>query len=185
MPKLTFAQSREEADYSTVLAEYRRALAGRKKERLLMVLKSLEGIRVRKIAQIVKRSVQTVRYWLTRWNIDGVIGLEDHKHTGRPSLLSPHQQQQLIDFVIEQVKSKGRITCREVARWVKETFNRQIHPESIRRLLENRCISWQKAGTADHRANKAAQQAFVEQLHQRIDDEPDTRFFFATKSFFS
>jgi transposase len=181
MPKLTFAKSREEADYSTVLYEYRRAKAGRKKERLLMVLLSLEGIRAPQIAQTVKRSVTTVRHWLNRWNTDGFCGLEDHPHTGLSSLLSPHQQQQLIDFVIEPVGAKGRITCREVAHWVKQTFNRQIHPESIRRLLQNQSISWQKAGTTDHRANEADQQAFVEQLHQRIDQQPNTRFFFATK----
>ena len=93
MPKLTFAKSGEHADYSMVLSEYRRAKTGRKKERLLMVLLSLEGQRVRKIAQIVKRNVQTVRYWLNRWNIDSLIGLEDHKHTGRLPLLPQHQQQ--------------------------------------------------------------------------------------------
>jgi transposase len=181
MPKLTFAKSRADADYSTVRKQYLRAQTGRKKERLLMVLLSLEGERAPKIGKIVKRSVQTVRYWLNRWNTDGFCGLEDNKHTGRPSLLLQHQQQQLIDWVIEQVESKGRITCREIAYWVKETFNRQIHPESVRRLLQSHCISWQKAGTTDHRANEDDQQAFIEQLHQRIDQEPDTRFFFATK----
>ena len=181
MPKLTFAKSGQHADYSMVRKEYRRAKTGRKKERLLMVLLSLEGIRVRKIAQMVKRDVATVRYWLNRWNTDGFCGLEDNKHTGRPPLIPLYQQQQLIDFVIEQVTSKGRITCREIAQWIKETFSLQIHPESIRRLLQARCISWQKAGTRDHRANEGDQKAFIEDLDKRRNQEPDTRFFFATK----
>jgi hypothetical protein len=112
MPKLTFAKSRADADYSTVRKQYLRAQTGRQKERLLMVLLSLEGERAPKIAQIVKRSVATVRYWLNRWNLLGFCGLEDNKHTGRPLRLTQPQQHQLIDWVIEQVDSKGRITCR-------------------------------------------------------------------------
>lgn len=181
MPQPIFAQPSEEADYQSVLLAYRRAETGRKKERLQIVLLSLEGKTPPQIAPLVKRHVYTVRYWLHQYNCGGLAALGDKPHPGRTPLLTPSQQQQTIDWVKAQLATRGRVTCRQIAAWVKQTFDPEIHPESLRRLLHAHRCSWQKAGKRDHRANEAEQRQFIEELNQRKTEQPDTRFFFATK----
>lgn len=181
MAQPIFAQPSEAADYQTVLLAYRRAETGREKERLQIVLLSLEGKTPPQIAPLVKRHVYTVRYWLHQFNRGGLAALVDKPHPGRTPLLTPSEQQQTIDWVKAQVETKGRVTTRHIAAWVKQTFGKEIHPESLRRLLHAHRCSWQKAGKRDYRANKAQQRQFVEALDQRKTERPDTRFFFATK----
>ena len=165
MPQPIFAQPSSEADYQSVLLAYRRAETGRKKERLQIVLLSLEGKTPPQIAQLVQRHVYTVRYWLHQFNCGGLSALGDKPHPGRSPQLTPSQQRQTIDWVKAQLTTRGRVTCRQIAAWVKQTFNQEIHPESLRRLLHAHRCSWQKAGKRDHRANEAEQRQFIEALH--------------------
>ncbi len=103
MPQPIFAQPSEEADYQAVLLAYRRAETGRKKERLQIVLLSLEGKTPPQIAPLVKQHVYTVRYWLDQFNCGGIAALEDKPHPGRTPLLTPEKQQQTIDWVKAQL----------------------------------------------------------------------------------
>lgn len=184
MPIPYFAKPHGNADKTMVEAAYRTASTGQLKERLLMVLLSLEGYRASAIASIVHRDVDTVLHWLHCWNEFGFTGLYDRPYSGRPPILTSDEEEKMVSWVLDEVSSGRRLTCRQIAAWVKETFGKSIDEESVRRILHKHKYSWQKPGTKDHRADPKAQAEFSQQLEQRMKDEPNTRFFFSDEAIF-
>ncbi len=184
MPSPYFATPYGNIGPAIVEAVYRVASDGRIKERLLMVLLSLEGHRASKIAQIVHRDVDTVLLWLHRWNSSGFLGLHDSPHSGRPSVLTPDEQRQTVDWVQKEVASGKRLTCSQITGWIKTTFGKSIDHDTVRRLLHQHLCSWQKAGKKDYRADEKQQEEWNENLKQRMHQEPKTRFFFLDEAIF-
>lgn len=184
MPAPYFAKPYETWDKTKVEAAYRVASDGRLRERLLIVRLSLEGHRASFIASSVFRDVDTVLHWLHRWNASGLSGLSDRPYSGRPPVLTSAEEAQMIAWVFDQVSSGKRLTCRQIAFWLRETFGKSLEEERVRRLLHKHKCSWQKAGTRDHRADPEAQAAFLEELEARMETEPEVRFFLAMKPSF-
>jgi transposase len=71
-----------EAEYKE-LKSHRRQASSKDSEKILMVLLSAEGRSVSEISEILKRHPHTVRYWLTRYNQEGISGLRRKYSHGR------------------------------------------------------------------------------------------------------
>jgi len=184
MPAPYFAESYDNNGHLAVEAAYRTASDGRLKERLLIVLLSLEGYRPSEIAGIVHRDTDTVLTWLHRWNESGFGGLCDRPYSGRPPVLNHEEQEQIIRWVSEEVRSGKRLTCRQIAEHISEVFGKTADHDCVRRMLHRHGCSWQKPGTKDHRADPELQKKFREELGNRMDNEPQTRFFFTDEAIF-
>lgn len=181
MPAPYFAHPYNDYNLEKVEEAYRKASDGRLKERLLMVLLSLEGKKADEIAEITHRCRDTVLKWLHRWNEEGFNGLKDKPYSGRPPILTESEVQKMLQWVCEKAYSGGRLTCKQIALWVKETQNKVIDDESIRRILHQNGFSWKKPQARDHRADPEAQAEFMKELEERMESESDTRFFFSMK----
>jgi len=184
MPAPYFAKPCENNDHLAVEAAYRAASDGRSEERLLIVLLSSEGYRPSEIAGIVHRDTDTVLTWLHRWNESGFDGLCGRPYSGRPSVLNPEEQEKVIKWVSEEVRSGKRLTCRQIAEHISEVSGKTADHDSVRRMLHRHGCSRQKPGTKDHRADPDLQKKFREELRNRMDNEPQTRFFFTDEAIF-
>lgn len=171
-------------DHATVEAAYRIASDGRVKERLLIVLLSMEGYRPSAIAPIVHRDTDTVLTWLHRWNDSGFEGLHDRPYSGRPPVLSPEEQEQTVKWAPDTVSPGKRLTCRHIACHIQNVFGKTLDEDSVRRMMHRHNCSWQKPGTKDHRADPEEQRKFQKTLQDRMENEPGTRFFFTDECIF-
>ncbi len=184
MPAPYFAEPYGNNGHLAVEAAYRTASDGRLKERLLNVLLSLEGYRPSEIAGIVHRDTDTVLLWPHRRNESGFGGLSDRPYSGRPPVLNPEEQERIIKWVSEEVCSGKRLTCRQIAEHISEVFGKTPDHDSVRRMLHRHGYSMQKPGTKDHRADPESQKKFQEELRERMNKEPQTRFFFTDEAIF-
>jgi len=185
MPGPYFAEPYGNADHCMVENMYKIASEGRVKERLLMILLSMEGRHAPEIAEIVHRDTDTVLTRLHRWNEEGFDGLHDRIYPGRPPALSSEEQNRIVRWVSEEVESGKRLTCRQISLYIAENMGKTVDHDTVRRMLHSHNRSWQKPGTRDHRADPALQEQFGEQLRKRMETEPEVRFFFADEVFFS
>lgn len=121
-----------------VLAAYRKA-AGRQKERYHIVLLSLQGEGCERISAIVMRRIETVRKWLNRYNDGGLEGLDDAPIPGRPSTLTPEEQDALRTAVDKGPQAYGlkfpNWTCKSLSWWLHRTYGKDLSQERVRTLL--------------------------------------------------
>ena len=97
MPRLCAVRdvTEEEARAVERLARSRTAPA-RLVERARIVWLARQGWRVPAIARAARRSEQTVRRWIERFNALGLDGLADAARTGRPPTYTPEQVGEVV-----------------------------------------------------------------------------------------
>jgi len=121
-----------------VLAAYRQA-SGRVKERYHIVLLSLQGQPCPAISKLVRRSPEAVRGWLNRYNAEGLEGLADREHPGRPGRLTDEERGALKDAVAKGPQANGlnfaTWDCKSLSWWLHRKYGKQVSQERVRTLL--------------------------------------------------
>ena len=97
-------------------ADARRCAASRMRDgavvrRALALAMVLEGASRAAAAQSCGMDRQTIRDWIHRYNAEGIGGLYDRPHPGRPARLSPAQMTDLKRVVIEGRTQLGMAWC--------------------------------------------------------------------------
>jgi transposase len=67
--------------------------------RLLAIAMALDGASREEAARCAGMDRQTLRDWVLRYNAEGVEGLRDRPHTGRPPLLAPELEKELAQLI--------------------------------------------------------------------------------------
>lgn len=67
--------------------------------RLLAIAMALDGASREEAARCAGMDRQTLRDWVVRYNAEGVAGLRDRPHTGRPFLLAPELEPELARLI--------------------------------------------------------------------------------------
>ena len=67
--------------------------------RLLAIAMALEGLSREEAARRAGMDRQTLRDWVVRYNAEGVEGLRDRVRPGRPALLAPELEAELIQLI--------------------------------------------------------------------------------------
>lgn len=129
---------------STSAVRYRRAM---------MILASAGGDRVPVIARLVQADEDTVRDVIHRFNEIGLARLDPQWAGGRPRLLSPDDE----DFVIQTATTRPtklgqpftRWSIRKLAAFLRKVHGRVIHigREALRMLLARRGVTFQRTKT--------------------------------------
>ena len=126
----TAAQLRAAAEASPDDAAARRMLA------LALVL---EGKSRAQAAEQCGMDRQTLRDWVHRYNAEGLDGLRDRAHSGRPPRLSPEQQAELARIVQagRGTPSPGpqRWRAIDLQAVIKAEFNVELTERTVGRLL--------------------------------------------------
>ena len=117
---------------------------GRLKLRLLAVSHFLDGKNRTQISEYLKVSRTSVNSWIQTYLIQGISGLKEKKHTGRPKGLSENQLSQLKKFVVSSaVKADGgRLQGKDVQRYVLTEFGIEYKKSNIYNLLHELNLSW-------------------------------------------
>ena len=118
---------------------YRQTRCPRLRQRVQMVLLSVEGQPVPEIAAICRTSEDTVRYWLHRFLAYGWVGLVEGHHTGRPAQVTPDIEAFLLTCLEQSPREYGvsrpTWTTAALARVTAQHFSVMVTDECIRQHL--------------------------------------------------
>lgn len=120
---------------------YRKTHDVRVRTRAQMILLAAERrMTAPEIAEIVRKDVQTVRRWLTRYLAEGVGGLEDAPRPGTPVKVTPAYQEQLLQIVRQRPRSLGQPysmwTLQRLADYMAEQTGIRVSHETVRLHLQ-------------------------------------------------
>jgi len=136
------------------------------KERLQGVLWRLENINYTEIAKRLKRSIDTVREWIKKWNKLGYAGLIDKPKSGRPAILDREETKEIVaELNVKEIQS--RITCKSVVKKITEKFNKKISEDSVRIMFHKYKISWKKPDKVDYRRDENKRKLFLEEFSKK------------------
>lgn len=119
--------------------EIRRSEDARYDHRLHAVLLVANGISCPETAKVLGDSERTVRYWIQKFNQEGLQGLIESERTGRPCRLSEKQLKK-IDKVLRQTpRSVGMTTGiwdgKTLSNYIKNEFEVSIGVRQCQRLF--------------------------------------------------
>lgn len=109
------------------------------RERLLHRLHSvalvLSGLSASEVGRLYGDSARAVAYWVTRFDAEGVRGLEEEARPGRPSKLNPAQMQKLAIFVARSERASKSVNANKLADFILTEFNVVLTPRQCWRIL--------------------------------------------------
>lgn len=132
--------------------------------RLLAIASALSGMSRAEAAASTGMDRQTLRDWVIRYNEHGVAGLSDQWNGGRPPMLTPDEQAELLAIVMAGPDPEKDGFCAftrdDLVAVAKKKFGKSMHPASMGRLLRRLGLSRQKARPSHPMKDPAAAAAF-------------------------
>ena len=132
--------------------------------RLLAIANALAGMSRAAAAESAGMDRQTLRDWVLRYNEHGIDGLCDNWKGGRPPILTPQQQEELLDVVMAGPDPEKDGFCAftrdDLVAISKKRFGKSMHPTSMGRVLRRLGLSRQKARPTHPMKDPAAAAAF-------------------------
>jgi transposase len=115
-------------------------------ERAQMVWLSCHGLHVPAIATQLRRTEQTVRVWLKRFNAGGVAALTDEARVGRPATYTPEQVSELIAASLTDPQQLGlpfgSWTLDRLAAYLNQDKGIPIKRSRIDEILRKEGLRW-------------------------------------------
>lgn len=111
----------------------------RARNRAHMLLLSNRGMSRSKIAEVTGVHVNAVSRAFNGWEKQGIVGLLDKPKSGRPSKLTPTEQQRAVELVNETPQDPARAQ----AQLEKET-GKKVHRRTFRRVLRAARLRWKR-----------------------------------------
>src|SRR4051794_10399184 len=108
--------SAEERAELTRMARSRTLCAGRVK-RAQLVLLAVEGRKAAEIAEELRLHARTARFWLKRFNAQGLAGLEESERPGRPPVYPADQIAAVIATALARAAGPGAGAACRPRRW--------------------------------------------------------------------
>ena len=96
MPSVPIRQDLSAADLRSLARKEGDARVCR---RLVAIAMALEGLSREEAARRAGMDRQTLRDWVVRYNAEGVAGLRDRVRPGRPALLAPELEAELLQLI--------------------------------------------------------------------------------------
>lgn len=137
---------------------------GRASRRMLALAAVLEGASREAAARLAGMDRQSLRDWAHRFNAEGIAGLHDRPHTGRPSRLSDGQLAAFRALVLRgpEIEKDGvsSWTAKDLCRIVEERYGPSYSENGMLKLLHSLDLSWQKTRPMHPKADPGAQADF-------------------------
>ena len=132
--------------------------------RLLAIANALSGMSRAAAATSAGMDRQTLRDWVIRYNEHGVVGLCDRWEGGRPPMLTPDEQAELLATVMAGADPEKDGFCAftrdDLVAIVQKKFGKTMHPTSMGRILRRLDLSRQKARPSHPMKDPAEAAAF-------------------------
>lgn len=130
--------------------------------RLLAVSHFVDGKNRTEIASFLKVSRTSVNKWVTQYLNEGLEGLAEKPHTGRPALLTQVQLNQVKKYVTDNaVKPQGgRLQGKDIQKYIHSEFGVLYQKTNIYHLLHELNLSWITTRSKHPKQSTEAQDAF-------------------------
>lgn len=103
--------------------------------RLHCVALVLSGIASSEVGRIYGDSPRAVAYWVTRFKVEGVPGLEEEARPGRPSKLSASQMMKVQTFVKQSKVQLKPVNAEALSSFILTGFGITLTPRQCWRIL--------------------------------------------------
>ncbi len=135
----------EEQQQLTHLSQSRTA-AVRDVERARIILQASKGQRVPAIARALDLCEPTVRLWIKRFNEQGLAGLADAPHRGRPATYTREQVGLVVATALSDPQALGQAfacwTFERLAIYLHETQGLAMSRSRIHEVLQREGLRW-------------------------------------------
>lgn len=112
----------------------------RVRRRAQALVRLTQGITQAQAAQEFDVHLNSVRAWMRRWKTAGLVGLQEERHEGRPTKLSPVVAQKLRQVATEEGGTVGHIMqCMEDAH-----LPLLVQPDTVARWLKGMGFSYKR-----------------------------------------
>jgi transposase len=133
-------------------------------KRMLAIANALDGMTFTDAARAAGMERQALGDAVKRYNAEGIAGLIDPPRGGRPRRLTPEQEAELSQAIIEgpdtEVDGLSAYTLDDLCAIVKSRFGVSYTDRGMSRLIKRLGFSRQKARPHHPKNDKAAQAAF-------------------------
>ncbi len=136
---MKFIKSLTEAEKITLLDASRYAPWARFRQRAHAVYLSGKRYRLEQLADIFDVDRDTVSIWLQAWENQGLLGLRDHPHPGRPSKVSAEDR-----ILLKQLIEESPHQLREVIDKYKKCTERSLTKGTLIRWLKKEGLIWKR-----------------------------------------
>ena len=118
--------------------------SARMKNRYLAISHFVDGQSRTNIAKYLKVARGSVNIWVKKYLDDGIDGLSEGCHTGRPIKLTTSQLKQLSQFINNNsvLAKGGRLQAKDIQSYISENFQVSYKISNIYRLLHHLNFSW-------------------------------------------
>jgi transposase len=142
------------------LKEYAKKEKNQKtRDRFKALLLLDKGVKVKTICSVFDIHEDVLLYrWLPKWNSGNVENLTDKQRSGRPPLIKKALRKELREYVLSQDR---RIVCKDLVDYVKKRWDIDCDDETLRKVLKNMKLSWQKPDKINHKADEEKKKVFL------------------------
>ena len=130
--------------------------------RYLAVSHFVDGKSRTEIAKYLKVSRVSVNKWVKAYLDNGLEGLQEKPHPGRPHRLTDKQKSQLKEYVIGHAVNKrgGRLQARDIGLYIENHFDTIYKKSALYQLLHDIGLSWITTRSKHPKQSLEAQEAF-------------------------
>lgn len=138
--------------------------------RLLGLHHLISGKNRKQAAACVSKTDEWLRLWVIRYDNGGYDNLFDKPKSGCPSYLTKEQEQELVSEIVymQDKRNGGRITAKEIQKFVNEKYKVNYEMKSIYDLLERTGMSWVSSRSKHPKADEKTQSNFKKTFKARI-----------------
>lgn len=121
-----------------------------------------EGQSRYQIARYLKVSSTSVNAWVKAFLEQGLDGLQEKPHTGRPSVLTEKQRAELARYIEQSAikKDGGRLQGADIQAYILQHFDVKYELSNVYRLLHKLGFSWITSRSKHPKQCQAKQEAF-------------------------
>ena len=141
----------------------------RERKRGLAIAHVMEGMSRTEAGRLTDQTNQAVKDAIKRYNAEGVAGLKDRPHSGRPRKLEAGRLQELHDIALAgpdvEAEHLSAYTREDIAGIVEKMWGVTYAVTSIGRILKEVGLSRQKMRPSHPKKNQEAVEAFLKTAH--------------------
>lgn len=161
----------ENATLAELETAARAAVSERSALRLRAVKALLLGIAFEQVMALFEAAERTLRDWVSAFNEQGIDGLIERAHPGRPRVIAEEQATYLSGLIEEPAKAgEAHWTARKLHGWVRNNLDLEVSYTTVWRLFHERGFSLQVPRPWPDRQDEAAREVFRQTMGRLLED---------------
>jgi len=162
----------ENASCEEIEAAARAATSKRSAVRLRAIKALLLDIDFHLVMELFDAAERTLRGWVSAFNDQGIDGLIERSHPGRPKVIAREQATYLHGLIKDPSQAgEAHWTARKLHGWVRANLDLEVSYNTVWRLFHERRFSLQVPRPWSDRQDEAAREIFREEVGKLMENE--------------